>query len=99
MSYNTLKSQEAFLILPEEDRNILISHHHELANQLNGTQDAINATIEAKPEAKEKDPNIVELDNENYGAPPENSGIAAYKKGMKSPNASYTEPQAWEDEQ
>lgn len=61
-------------------------------------QSAINATIEAKPEAKEKDPNIVELDSENYGAPPENSGIAAYKKGMKSPNASYTEPQAWEDE-
>ena len=48
---------------------------------------------------KEKDPNIVELDSENYGAPPENSGIAAYKKGVKSPDASYTEPQAWEDEE
>lgn len=40
----------------------------------------------------------IELDSENYGAPSENSGIAAYKKGMKSPNLSYTEPQAWEDE-
>lgn len=56
-------------------------------------QSAINATIEAKPEAKEKDPNIVELDSENYGAPPENSGIKVNVK-----NASYTEPQAWEDE-
>lgn len=65
---------------------------------LANTQGAVNATIEAKPEAREVSPNVVELDSENYGAPPENSGIAAYKNGMKSPKASYTEPQAWEDE-
>ncbi len=69
-----------------------------MAEGVVNTQTNVNATIEAKPETKEADPNIVELDTENYGAPPENSGIAAYKKGKKSPNASFTEPQAWEDE-
>ena len=69
-----------------------------IAEPVANTQSTVNATIEAKPETKEKDPNIVELDTENYGAPPENSGIAVYKNGMKSPNASLTEPQAWEDE-
>lgn len=51
-----------------------------MAEGVVNTQGAVNAAIEAKPEAKEKDPNIVELDSENYGAPPENSGIDAYKK-------------------
>lgn len=69
-----------------------------MAKPLANTQNAVNATIGAKPEAKEKAPNIVELDTENYGAPQENSGIAVYKHGVKSPNASFTEPQAWEDE-
>ena len=64
-----------------------------MAEPVANTQNAVNATIEAKPEAKEKDPDIVELDSENYGAPPENSGIKVNVK-----NASYTEPQAWEDE-
>ena len=63
-----------------------------MAEPVANTQNAVNATIEAKPEAKEKDPDIVELDSENYGAPPENSGIKVNVK-----NASYTEPQAWED--
>lgn len=35
---------------------------------------------------------IIELDRENYGAPPENSGIK-----VNIENASFTEPQAWED--
>ena len=35
---------------------------------------------------------IIELDCENYGAPPENSGIK-----VNIENASFTEPQAWED--
>ena len=65
---------------------------------LQDTQNAVNATLERKPEAKEKDPNIVELDSENYGAPPENSGIYAYRHGMQSPESSFTKPQAWEDE-
>jgi hypothetical protein len=69
-----------------------------MAEELANTQAAVSATIEAKPETKEVDPNIVELDTENYGAPPKNSGIAAYKKGMQSPDASDIEPQAWEDE-
>lgn len=68
-----------------------------MAKKVVNTQAAVNATIEVKPEAKEANPDIVELDSENYGAPPENSGIAAYKKWMGSPAASFTEPQAWED--
>lgn len=64
-----------------------------MAEGVANTQNAVNSTIEAKPEAKEKDSNIVELDTENYGAPPENSGIKVNVK-----KASLTEPQAWEDE-
>lgn len=52
----------------------------------------------AETEVKEVVSNVVELDSENYGAPPENSGIAAYKKGMDSPISSISEPQAWEDD-
>lgn len=82
--YSKLSDQEAFLRLPQIFQNALIS--------------ALDTTEQAKPEAKENNPNIVELDNENYGAPPENSDIAAYKYGMQSPEASDIEPQAWEDE-
>jgi hypothetical protein len=64
-----------------------------MAEGVVNTRAAVNATIEAKPETKEADPNIVELDTENYGAPPKNSGIKVNVK-----NASLTEPQAWEDE-
>lgn len=70
-----------------------------MAEPVANTRTSVNAAIEQKPaEANETISNTVELDTENYGAPPENSGIAAYKKGKKSPNASFTEPQAWEDE-
>jgi hypothetical protein len=59
------------------------------------TKTSVNAAI-APAEAKETTSNTVELDTENYGAPPENSGIATYKKRKQS--LSFTEPQAWEDE-
>ena len=54
--------------------------------------------MDIKPEGKEIAPEIVELDSENYGAPPENSGIAAYKNGTELPYTSGTEPQAFEDD-
>lgn len=88
------EAQEAFLNLPQEDQEIPRGQiHHELAHKLNSTQSAVSVTMEAEPEAKEKDPNVVELDTENYGAPPENSGIKVSTK-----DASLTEPQAWVDE-
>ena len=45
---------------------------------------------------------IIELDRENYGAPPENSGIMVYRYGMEfgkwrgDPQAE--EPRAYEDQ-
>ena len=67
-------------------------------------QGAVSAIIEPKlqlheirPESKEKSSRYVELDTENYGAPPENSDITTYKHGIQSPNISPDEPQAWED--
>lgn len=58
-------------------------------------EDAMRKT---PPEIPETVPKPVEMDTKNYGAPPENSGIAAYTHGMTSPKASLTEPQAWQDE-
>ena len=74
------------------DRNTGLALPRNMAGLVANRQSTVNATIEAKPETKEKDPNIVKLDMENYGAPPENSGIAINPK-----NASKTEAQAWED--
>ncbi len=69
-----------------------------MAEPVVNKQNAVNSTIEAKPRSKKKYKNIVELDTENYGAPPANSGIVAcnffYGSRLKT---SLTEPQAWED--
>lgn len=60
-------------------------------------QTDVSDTIIVKQEAIKKS-EIAGLDAENYGAPPENSGIAAYKNGTKLPYTSRTEPQAFEDD-
>ncbi len=53
----------------------------------------MNATMVEPVIAKETTSSTVELDSENYGAPPENSGIE-----INAEKASNTQPQAWEDE-
>ncbi len=66
------------------------------------TQADVTSVMDVKTESKEIAPEIVELDSENYGAPPENSGIMVYRYGMEfgkwrgDPQAE--EPRAYEDQ-
>lgn len=63
------------------------------------TQADVTSVMDVKTESKEIVPEIVELDSENYGAPPKNSGIIAYRHGVKRPdNKSDKVPHAYEDE-
>lgn len=60
-------------------------------------QPVVNNTIKTKQEVREMVLGVVELDVANHGAPPENSGIAVYRYGMKLPYSYCVKPLARED--
>lgn len=97
LKYDKLSRLQERLCTNARSKNSVVS------NTEASVQGAVNAIITSEShvqEIKEKDPNIVELDGENYGAPPENMGISIheYWKSKNLPNASSIEPQAWENQ-